>query len=127
MATKKAVKRVVKKPARKVARKVVKRKAKAVKCTTRQAAVARKVQQAAKLYKAFHGEAPKKITRKKATPTKVGMVLGKLEAVIYETPDGKRYMHKFEGSRPTLAATHDGRQLFVQGGRYRMTARGIVG
>jgi sorbitol-specific phosphotransferase system component IIBC len=94
MATKKAVKRVVKKPARKVARKVVKRKAKAVKCTTRQAAVARKVQQAAKLYKAFHGEAPKKVTRKKASaPVRVGMVLGKLEAVIYETPDGKRYMH----------------------------------
>lgn len=86
-----------------------------------------KVAQAARLSRAFHGKKPDRIVRAKAPETKVGMRLGKLLGVIYEVPDGTRYMHEFRGqAQPTLAATHDGRQLIVQGGRYRMTGRGIV-
>lgn len=86
-----------------------------------------KVAQAAKLSRAFHGKKPDRIVRAKAPRVTVTMALGKLLGVIYEVPDGTQYLHEFRGqARPTLAATHDGRQLIVQGGRYRMTGRGIV-
>lgn len=91
------------------------------------AALRAKVAQAAKLSRAFHGKKPDRIVRAKAPSVTVAMKLGKLLGVIYEVPDGTQYLHEFRGqARPTLAATHDGRQLIVQGGRYRMTGRGIV-
>jgi hypothetical protein len=113
----KAARKVVRKPARKVVRK------KAVVSKT----TAKHVRAAARLSKAFHGKTPRRVTRTTAPRSQVGMVLGKLEGVIYRTPDGTGYLHKFyAGSQPELCATHDGRQLIVRRGRYRMTARGIV-
>lgn len=93
----------------------------------RTAAAKRQLEAARKLSRDFHEREPRGVTRVAAPSTKVGMVLGVLEGVIYRTPDGTRYLHEFRGSaRPKLAATHDGRQLIVHGGRYRMTDRGIV-
>jgi len=91
------------------------------------AAIRQRIEAARKLSRDFHEREPKGVRRVAAPSTTVGMVLGVLEGVIYRTPDGTRYLHEFRGSaRPKLAATHDGRQLIVHGGRYRMTERGIV-
>lgn len=93
----------------------------------RAAALRQRIDAARKLSRDFHDAEPTRITRVKAPSTQVAMVLGVLEGVIYRTPDGTKYLHEFRGgSRPKLAATHDGRQLIVSGGRYRMTDRGIV-
>lgn len=94
---------------------------------SRAAALRQRVDAARKLSRDFHEREPSSVRRVAAPSTTVGMVLGVLEGVIYRTPDGVRYLHEFRGSaRPKLAATHDGRQLIVHGGRYRMTERGIV-
>lgn len=95
--------------------------------TAARRATAAKVKQAARLYESFHGQAPRSVKRVASKPVQVAMAIGRLEAVIYQTPDGKLYKHEFRGAaRPVLAASHDGRKLVVQGGRYRMTWRGIV-
>jgi hypothetical protein len=58
------------------------------------------------------------------------LAFGELLAVEYETVrDGKteRYRHSFrKESRPLLAARHDGKRIFIVGGRYRFTDRGIT-
>src|SRR5262245_50526432 len=57
-------------------------------------------------------------------------VFGELLEVRYATVrDGKleHYRHPFrKGSRPLLAARHDGKRIYIVGGRYRFTDRGIV-
>lgn len=88
---------------------------------------AAKVTRAARLYQSFHEAAPQHVQRVAHPDVKVAMSLGRLDSVTYQTPDGKLYRHRFIGAaRPILAASHDGRQLIVLGGRYRMTWRGIV-
>lgn len=88
---------------------------------------AAKVTRAARLYQSFHEAAPNQVQRVAHPDVKVAMSLGRLDSVTYQTPDGKLYRHRFIGAaRPILAASHDGRQLIVLGGRYRMTWRGIV-
>ena len=58
------------------------------------------------------------------------LAFGELLAVEYETErDGKveRYRHAFrKRSRPLLAARHDVKRIYIVGGRYRFTDRGIV-
>lgn len=60
----------------------------------------------------------------------VALVVGYLDGVMYTTVrDGKteRYLHQFEKqSRPLLLASDDGKQLFILGGGYDFTDRGIV-
>ena len=60
---------------------------------------------------------------------KVGLVIGKLDGVLYTTVrDGKResYIHEFRArSRPLLAASSDGTQLRIVGGRFEFTDAGI--
>lgn len=60
----------------------------------------------------------------------VGWELGPLVGVAYEAVrDGKkdRYFHEFaEKSRPRLVAREDGRQLYIAGGKYKVTERGVV-
>lgn len=142
--TKKPAKRAAKKtkaktaPAkrRSVARKVPpKRPAKARKTAAKKPAAktrarrssAANVTRAARLYQSFHEAAPTQVQRVKHRDVKEAMALGRLDSVTYQTPDGKLYRHRFIGAaRPILAASHDGRQLIVLGGRYRMTWRGIV-
>lgn len=79
----------------------------------------------------------KHFTGKKFTKTKslhapndsVVYELGKLKAVIYEAEiDGEvnNYIHEFkQSSTPILAVSFDGYQLYILGGEYEVTNRGI--
>ena len=57
-------------------------------------------------------------------------VIGPCDAICYATVrDGKteRYIHEFAaGDRPLFCVAPDGRQLFLLGGEYVFTDRGIV-
>jgi len=57
--------------------------------------------------------------------------IGRLKGVIYSSDRGRRgrsrtYVHFME-TPPTLACDPGGTQLYVIGGRYRVTPRGIEG
>lgn len=60
----------------------------------------------------------------------VAFQVGPLLGVIYEAVrDGEReqYIHRFKKkARPLLASSPDGKQLYMLGGAYRFTERGIV-
>lgn len=62
-------------------------------------------------------------------PAAVGAI-GELDGVLYTTVrDGKveKYIHRFRAKdRPLLCVSPDGRQLYVIGGAYVFTERGIV-
>lgn len=98
------------------------------------------VRQAKSLGLSFSGHMPevrKRIDAGKALglPLKPGakiplLAFGELMGVKYRTiRDGREelYEHSFrKSSRPLLAARHDGYPLYIVGGRYRFTDRGIV-
>ncbi len=58
------------------------------------------------------------------------LLIGDLDGVLYTTVrDGLKesYVHKFrKKSRPQLASSFDGKQLYILGGGYAFTDRGIV-
>ena len=93
----------------------------------------RKVQlrSASKLYENFTGHDAEEIfsVDKPAIPD-VMLVIGNIDGVMYSTVrDGvaEKYIHKFKKScRPLFAVSHDGKQLFMLGGAYNFTERGIV-
>jgi len=89
-----------------------------------------KVQAAAKLYVQFRGEEPEFVEAVQLPIAPVMMLIGELDGVLYTTRrDGKQesYIHKFKKqSRPLLAASHDGTQIYILGGEYIFNARGIV-
>lgn len=66
-------------------------------------------------------------------PTAPGVVyvLGELADVSYIAKRGGQvntFLHAFKKSaRPRLAVSHDGQQLYILGGGYRVTSHGIVG
>ena len=77
-----------------------------------------------RLARAFHRRAPRvgraSIPR---TPRQL-MVLGPLRSLEYEIREGIP-THRFHAhSRPLLAT--DGKRLFIIGGKFRVTSRGIV-
>lgn len=62
---------------------------------------------------------------------KVLVHLGRLRALVYSSDRGARgcpktYIHFME-THPQLACDPAGRQLYILGGRYRITERGIEG
>lgn len=66
----------------------------------------------------------KKTTLQYETPNVV-YELGNLVGVIYEL-NGEKYIHQFKkASQPVLASSHDGKQLYILGGGYEVTERGI--
>jgi hypothetical protein len=93
-----------------------------------------RVEQAAKLLHEFSGHWPRKvkIAREAGLDTRRHPLLafGELLEVKYRTiRDGEveHYRHPFRASsRPLLAARHDGSRVYIVGGRYRFTDRGIV-
>lgn len=97
----------------------------------------KEVARAARLYKKFREQAPRRALRVQVRIPKAVTVMGYLRAVEYDTThlddEGKRlvgqgYRHTFApGSRPLLCAV-PGKpgQLFVIGGRFHITERGIV-
>jgi hypothetical protein len=90
----------------------------------------KKIDAAISLYENFSGHKPEIIDRVRLRVDTVAIAIGHLDAVMYSTVrDGKkeRYIHKFrKGSRPVLACSSDGKQLYILTGGYRFTDRGIV-
>lgn len=92
--------------------------------------VQRQIDQGLQLFKDFRGDEPQNIDRVKIPPApKVLMMLGECSGVMYETDrDGERetYLHRFKkSSRPALCVTPDGKTLYLIGGVYQVTDRGI--
>lgn len=90
----------------------------------------KKITKAIKLFQEFSGEKPRFIDTVKVPDNNVLLAIGHCNGIMYETfRDGvkERYIHKFKkGSRPVLAVSHDGNQLYLLAGAYRFTERGIV-
>lgn len=85
---------------------------------------------AQKGYEAFTGYKPKYVDRKELDSKSVaGYKMGPIVGIAYEADrDGEKsqYFHKFKKSaRPDLVARDDGKQLYVTGGNYKITDRGI--
>jgi hypothetical protein len=90
----------------------------------------KKIQAAVSLYQKFSGHTPEFIDKVTLKVDTVAFAIGYVDAVMYETVrDGEveNYIHKFrKGSRPVLASSSDGKQLYMLAGAYKFTDRGIV-
>lgn len=89
------------------------------------------IDQAASLYERFSGHNPESIGKVRVPPTpRVGVAVGEVDGILYSTVrDGQleKYIHKFRKSdRPLFVVAPDGKQLFLIGGNYTFTERGIV-
>jgi hypothetical protein len=86
------------------------------------------VQRAKKFYQNFREREPTRARKIRIRLPAAVAVMGYVEAIMYFTTHGTksvRYKHKFAaGSRPLL--TTDGKALYLIGGRYHVTERGIV-
>lgn len=85
---------------------------------------------AAQAFEAFSGHKPTKVTRAALPKSDVsGWRMGPVVGIAYEARrDGKvsQYFHEFaKPARPDLVSRDDGRQLFITGGNYTVTERGI--
>lgn len=93
-----------------------------------------RLQDAQDFYQEFHwGDAPRKTVKRKASKRpKVGVKLGKLHSVAYEThKDGEDavWEHEFGeegGKKPDLVMDIDNDKLHIVGGSYKVEGRGIV-
>jgi hypothetical protein len=90
----------------------------------------RDVKKAAKLYKEFREETPKRGRVVEFELPKAVMIMGNIRAISYDTTRrGKTELYKHDfapGSRPLLCADGKSGQLFIIEGRYHVTPRGIV-
>jgi hypothetical protein len=92
----------------------------------------RKIKQAAKLIADFSGHKARELGRFPFPNNPgVAIAIGNVLGISYETKrDGvvEKYYHRFtrKHSRPLLVSSHDGKQLFLIGGSYNFTERGIV-
>jgi len=88
------------------------------------------VKRAAQLYKAFREADPTVARKVRVKMPRAVMVMGYCEFIGYSTTHGssaKLYKHKFaKGSRPLLCAGPGRGQLYLIGGRFHVTDRGIV-
>src|SRR6266850_7494007 len=88
------------------------------------------VRSAARLYRAFREEPPRRARRVAVDVPRAVAVMGPCEFIGYVTTHGGKtsvYIHEFAaGSRPLMAAGAKRNQLILVGGRYRVTAHGIV-
>lgn len=89
------------------------------------------VRQAADLYERFSGHNADEVAKVKipAMP-RVAVAIGDIDGILYTTVrDGviEKYIHKFKSrDKPIFAVSPDGKQLFLIGGHYNFTERGIV-
>lgn len=85
---------------------------------------------AQRLYESFREERPRRAKVIRVTLPKVAMIMGHVRAIEYDTTHGGKatlYKHRFApGSRPMLVAANGRGKLFLIGGRYHVTGRGIV-
>ena len=89
-----------------------------------------KLIKAVQLFQKFRLQDPKLIQEVSIKFHKEMAVIGLCDGILYTTVrQGKkeRYRHLFTGdSKPTLCASWDGKQLYLIGGHYNFTERGIV-
>ena len=82
------------------------------------------------LYRKFREAEPQRTRTVRVELPKALMSMGRVSAIEYETTHGgvtHKYRHDFvPGSRPTLTASGKRNGLFLLGGRYHVTERGIV-
>ena len=88
------------------------------------------VREAVARFTGFRGDTPKSVDRVRvAPPARVMLHVGECLGIMYRTErDGvvEDYLHRFrKKSRPTLAVSSDGKTLYLLGGAYRVTDRGI--
>ena len=88
---------------------------------------------ACSLFEKFHRFAPDLVTGSSCRRTipEVLVKIGKLRGLIYSSDKGERgcpksYIHFME-KEPLLACDARGKQLYILGGNYRVTRRGIEG
>jgi len=89
----------------------------------------RRIEDATRLYRDFQGMDPDRFDQVAIDmpDPEVALVIGTLHGVSYRAKgDHELYFHKFR-SRPLLAVSSDGRQLYILKGGYRFTKRGIIG
>jgi hypothetical protein len=92
-----------------------------------------RVQQGIDLYRAFHSFGPSRariLGRSRIIPPIV-VDLGELAGVMYRSDKGqpgqpRTYIHRMEDP-PRLVSNAEGTQLYIVGGSYRVTSRGIEG
>lgn len=94
------------------------------------ASKALKQKEAAFLFEDFTGHKADHYENRTINLPDVGLKFGECTGIMYETVrDGvkERYCHEFKKTaRPDLGASFDGKQIFLVGGNYRFTNRGIV-
>lgn len=89
------------------------------------------IDRAADLYERFTGHDALELGRVKvpAMPA-VGVAIGEVDGILYSTiRDGvlEKYIHRFRKSdRPLFVVAPDGKVLYLLGGNYNFTERGIV-
>ena len=89
------------------------------------------IEKARDLYERFSGHDAVELGRVKipALPA-VGVAIGEVDGILYSTiRDGvlEKYIHKFrKADRPLFVVSPDGRVLYLLGGNYNFTERGIV-
>jgi hypothetical protein len=89
------------------------------------------VDSAAQLYERFSGHEPESLGKVSIPKTpKVMLLVGTCDGILYTTVrDGvtEKYIHQFKKSaKPAFCVSHDGKQLFLVGGDFDFTERGIV-
>lgn len=98
----------------------------------RNPATGSQAERAAKTFRKWHGFNSKGVIAVKGTrsvPARL-VKLGEMPEIVYRsdkwTGKSQTYLHKFGRPRPLLATDPDGKRLFIIGGGYRVTARGLV-
>lgn len=90
----------------------------------------RDLRKAARLYEDFREDKPRRAKAVRVSLPKVAIVMGHVRAIEYDTTHrGKTHLYKHTfapGSRPMLVAGTRNGQLYLIGGRYHVTGRGIV-
>jgi len=89
------------------------------------------IEQARDLYERFSGHNAVELGSVKIPPLPaVGVAIGEVDGILYSTiRDGvlEKYIHKFRKSdRPLFVVSPDGKVLYLLGGNYNFTERGIV-
>jgi hypothetical protein len=88
------------------------------------------VKKAKKLYEDFRETSAKRARKIRVKLPRAVAVMGYCEAILYSTTHNgvaKLYKHKFaKGSRALLCAGPGPNQLYLIGGRFHVTERGIV-
>ncbi len=89
-----------------------------------------RVAEAVDLFQRFRGDDPEWIDRIDIEHPDVLLIVGHCDGVLYTTErDGQveKYIHQFKkAARPLLCTSYDGQQLYLLGGDFTFTHRGIV-